>query len=414
MPLSEMVTRYADVSHHRGFASLPLFACLTQGIFVLQTTLLNYILHEDHGHRIAVVQNEFGEEIGLERAVTMGKGPQLVEIDDKGEEKPSALQEWLELPNGCICCTAKDNLVMALENLVQRKDKFDYIFVETTGMADPGPLAKTLWVDEELGSSIYLDAVVTLVDAKLIRYHLHGDTTGIPNDSFQPRKLEAMRQIALADVILINKVDLVEGEQQQKVKDELSNINALAEKYFTHRSRIDLSLLMGIRSFDGNKLHASLAHFEGASEHDHHSHGTHKHSAKTHADGVNTIVIKYEGDVKSVDVVSGWFADLLWEQKVPVYRIKGEVAVQHQDKRYIVQGVYDNFEILPTEYLWTEELPSATMVYGKSSSKPVPHSQRYNTLVLIGVNLDQKKLFTSFYDTCAVKKADVSAGDRSS
>lgn len=374
--------------------------------------MLNYILHEDHGHRIAVVQNEFGEEIGLERAVTIGKGPQLVEIDEKGVEKPSAVQEWLELPNGCICCTAKDNLVMALENLVQRKDKFDYIFVETTGMADPGPLAKTLWVDEELGSSIYLDAVVTLVDAKLIRYHLHGDTTGIPNDSFQPRKLEAMRQIALADVILINKVDLVDENQQHKIKSELDSINALSDKYFTNRSRIDLSLLMGIRSFDGNRLHESLSHIEDSTSHDHHEHKHDKH--KSHANGVNTVVIKYEGDVKSIEDMTSWFADLLWEKKLPVYRIKGEVAVLNDERRYIVQGVYDNFEILPTEYLWTEALPAATMVIGKTSAKTATPSQRHNTLVLIGVDLDQDKLYTSFYDTCAVKASEKPTGSQSS
>jgi len=341
----------------------------------------------------------------------MGKGPQLVDIDEKGEEKPSAVQEWLELPNGCICCTAKDNLVMALENLVTRRDRFDYIFVETTGMADPGPLAKTLWVDEELESSIYLDAIVTLVDAKLIRYHLHGDTTGLPNDSFQPRKLEAMRQIALADVILINKVDLVEEQQQQAIKTELDNINALAQKYFTHRSRIDLSLLMGIRSFDGNKLHATLSHMDAPTDEHPHHHGSddesqhHPHPSphKSHCDGVNTIVIKHNGDVESTEAVTSWFAELLWEKKVPVYRIKGEIAIANDERRYIVQGVYDNFEVVPTQYLWSETLPSATMVVGEKCETPSPPSQRRVTLVLIGVNLDQEELYTSFYHTCVVK-----------
>ena len=326
----------------------------------------------------------------------MGKGgPQLMDVSE-GESKPAAVQEWLELPNGCICCTAKDNLILALENLVsERRAKFDYIFVETTGMADPGPLAKILWVDEGLGSRIYLDAVVTLVDAKHILHHLHGTSEGLPNESFQPRKLEALRQIALSDIVLVNKMDLVQDEEQRKrIETELRQINGLAKFFFTERSRIDISNIMEINSFDGNKLSSGMAEVEKA-------HESHDHEP-SHSEGVNTIVLKVMGEVTSTEAVTKWFAELLWEAKLPIYRIKGELAVAGDDRRYIVQGVYDNFEIQPTEWKWNDVLPVPTFdTKGGSSSKIDPKATTKRcVLVMIGQDLGEKTLFESFSTSC--------------
>lgn len=332
----------------------------------------------------------------------MGKA-KLVDVDESGET-PSAIQEWLELPNGCICCTAKDNLVMALENLVtQRRAKFDYIFVETTGMADPGPLARILWVDEGLCSRIYLDAVVTLVDAKHILHHIHGSSEGLPNDSFQPRKLEALRQIALSDVVLINKMDLLEDDGQKKrIESELRHINGLAKFFFTERSRIDISQIMEIKSFDGNKLSSGMATVEKEHEHDHDHGHEHKHESP-HSIGVNTVVIKIQKDVKSVDAVSDWFADLLWEKLLPIFRIKGELAVTGDERRHIVQGVYDNFEMQPTEWNWTDALPTPTMNTegGTNIERDAQATAtRRCVLVLIGQDLDQQSLYDSFVKSC--------------
>lgn len=377
---------------------------LTSVFWNRKTTLLKYILHENHGRRIAVVQNEFGEEIGLERAVTMGKGPQLVDVDEDGE-KPSAIQEWLELPNGCVCCTAKENLVLALENLVtQRRNKFDYIFVETTGMADPGPLATVLWVDEELGSRIYLDAIVTLVDAKRVLHHIRGSTEDIPKDvPFQPRKLESMRQIALSDVVLINKTDLIENEEKRKeIETELKKINGLAKFFFTHRSRIDLSQIMEIKSFDGNKLSHEFSDIH-THEHQHEENSNENSGAKPHSDGVITVVLKSNLDVVDVDTVSRWFADLLWEKKIPIFRIKGELSVAGDERRHIVQGVYDNFEVLPTEWKWGDFLPTPTMDTKGGSKSDSTHTTRHCVLVLIGQSLDQQTLQESFIQTCISK-----------
>lgn len=174
-----------------------------------QTTFLNYVLTQDHGKKIAVIQNEFGEELGIERAFLMGKD------DDK-------VQEWMELPNGCICCTVRDELVLTLEKLIEKRDRFDYIIIETTGMADPGPLATSLWLDEDLGSSIFLDSIITIVDAKNLLYHLNskecdGETSN-----------EAQKQIAFSDLIVINKTDLVTKEEIDILVRAVSEINPLA------------------------------------------------------------------------------------------------------------------------------------------------------------------------------------------
>ncbi|KAK9809219.1 hypothetical protein WJX72_011554 [[Myrmecia] bisecta] len=159
-----------------------------------KSTLVNHILTAKHGYRIAVILNEFGQEVGIERAM----------LQDQ-EGKASSLEEWVELANGCLCCSVKDDFVQALEALMQKRNKFDYILVETTGLADPGPVASALWTDEEVESGVLLDAVVTVVDARNLPRQLAEErSNGAVN--------EAQRQIAYADVLLLNKVDLVAGE----------------------------------------------------------------------------------------------------------------------------------------------------------------------------------------------------------
>ncbi|OQU90206.1 hypothetical protein SORBI_3002G364800 [Sorghum bicolor] len=144
-----------------------------------KSTLVNYILNEQHGKRIAVILNEFGEEIGVERAmINEGQGGALVE-------------EWVELANGCVCCSVKHSLVQALEQLVQRKDRMDHILLETTGLADPAPLVSVLWLDDQLESSIRLDSIITVIDAKNFRVQIdeHKNSSSFP---------EAFHQIAFA------------------------------------------------------------------------------------------------------------------------------------------------------------------------------------------------------------------------
>ncbi|XP_068942989.1 zinc-regulated GTPase metalloprotein activator 1A-like isoform X2 [Petaurus breviceps papuanus] len=196
-----------------------------------KTTLLNYILTEQHNKRIAVILNEFGEGSALEKSLAVSQGGELFE-------------EWLELRNGCLCCSVKDNGLKAIENLMQKKGKFDYILLETTGLADPGAVASMFWVDAELGSDIYLDGIVSVVDSKYGLKHLTEEkANGLIN--------EAMRQVALADIVIINKTDLVAEEELIKIKTVIRSINGLGKILETQRSRVDLSSVLDLHSFDG-------------------------------------------------------------------------------------------------------------------------------------------------------------------
>ncbi|XP_054533342.1 zinc-regulated GTPase metalloprotein activator 1B isoform X12 [Pan troglodytes] len=187
-----------------------------------KTTLLNYILTEQHSKRVAVILNEFGEGSALEKSLAVSQGGELYE-------------EWLELRNGCLCCSVRDNGLRAIENLMQKKGKFDYILLETTGLADPGAVASMFWVDAELGSDIYLDGIITIVDSKYGLKHLTQEKPdGLIN--------EATRQVALADIILINKTDLVPEEDVKKLRTTIRSINGLGQILETQRSSLQKKL----------------------------------------------------------------------------------------------------------------------------------------------------------------------------
>ncbi|XP_043968560.1 COBW domain containing isoform X3 [Gambusia affinis] len=206
-----------------------------------KTTLLNYILTEQHNKRIAVILNEFGEGSALEKSLAVSQAGELYE-------------EWLELRNGCLCCSVKDNGLKAIENLMEKKGKFDYILLETTGLADPGAVASMFWVDAELGSDVYLDGIVTVIDAKYGLQQLKEEKAeGLVN--------EASRQVALADITIINKTDLVEEEELNRVRDTVRSINGLVKILETQRSRVDLCDVLDLHSFDcqdGTKLTEKL------------------------------------------------------------------------------------------------------------------------------------------------------------
>ena len=184
-----------------------------------KTTLLNRILTEQHGKRIAVIENEFGE-IGIDHEL-------VVNTDE----------EIFEMNNGCICCTVRGDLIRILGRLMKRKHKFDHILIETTGMADPGPVAQTFFMDEEMKEKLRLDAIVTVVDARHVSQHL-GDSD------------ECESQIAFADVVLLNKADLVSADELQGVRGEVLSRNRLARIYPSEFGQVDLDRILGIRAFD--------------------------------------------------------------------------------------------------------------------------------------------------------------------
>eukprot|EP00118_Oscarella_pearsei_P009546 m.55423 g.55423 ORF g.55423 m.55423 type:complete len:216 (+) comp34470_c0_seq15:91-738(+) len=178
-----------------------------------KTTLLTHILREEHGKRIAVILNEFGEGSGIEQSLAM---------DGDG----AMYEEWLELRNGCLCCSVKDSGVRAIESLVARKGTFDYVLLETSGLADPGPIATMFWLDEAIESDVFIDGVVTIVDLHNYEKRLLEDTSEL-----------LARQIALADLILLNKVDRVSETDLSKVKDHIRLTNGHAHMHSTDHCR---------------------------------------------------------------------------------------------------------------------------------------------------------------------------------
>jgi G3E family GTPase len=245
-----------------------------------KTTLLNRILSEQHGKRIAVIENEFGE-VGVDHQIVIG-----------------AEEEIFETANGCICCTVRGDLIRILNQLVKRRDKFDYIIVETTGLADPGPVAQTFFIDDDLREHFQLDAIVTLVDAKHSEAHLE-------------EVRAASEQIAFADVVLLNKTDLVSEQGLARVEQRIRSINRTAKVFRTEAAKLPIEQVLDVGAFDLDRALAVDKGFlepeypfewagvlefgagkvrirtgaEGAHEHHHdHAHGHGERHAHEHAD----------------------------------------------------------------------------------------------------------------------------------
>ncbi|CAA2998240.1 COBW domain-containing protein 1 isoform X2 [Olea europaea var. sylvestris] len=290
-----------------------------------KSTLVNYILNSQHGKRIAVILNEFGEEIGVERAmINEGEGGALVE-------------EWVELANGCICCTVKHSLVQALEQLVQRKERLDHILLETTGLANPAPLASVLWLDDQLEAAVSLDSIITVVDAKNLHYQLksHNDSSSFP---------EAYHQIAFADVVILNKVDLVSSENSdtplEDLEKEIYNINSLARIIRSVQCQVDLSNILNCRAYDATHV----THLEALLEENK------KLSTRDlHDSSVRTLCI-CEPKKVDFDKVRIWIEEIIWDKKygMDVYRCKGVLSVLNSDQLHTLQVVRELYEIVPT------------------------------------------------------------------
>ncbi|XP_056319425.1 zinc-regulated GTPase metalloprotein activator 1 [Danio aesculapii] len=326
-----------------------------------KTTLLNYILTEQHNKRIAVILNEFGEGSALEKSLAVSQAGELYE-------------EWLELRNGCLCCSVKDNGLKAIENLMEKKGKFDYILLETTGLADPGAVASMFWVDAELGSDVYLDGIVTVIDAKYGLQHLTEEKPeGLIN--------EAARQIALADLTIINKTDLVHETELLKLRDTVRAINGLVKILETQKSRVDLSEVLDLHSFDtkdGERLTEKLQLVK---------------TSQPHLDkSMLTITFEVPGSV-SEDLLNIFIQELLWEKTfknkaglpMTVIRLKGILSLQQKQKKVMLQCVHELYELEETPESWADQEP------------------RLNRLVFIGRNLDGEILKKEFISAVSNK-----------
>ena len=269
-----------------------------------KTTLLNHILTStEHEMKFAVIENEFGD-IGIDENI----------IVENSEES------IIEVMNGCICCTVRGDLTELLDKMYERVKDFDGVLIETTGLADPAPVAQTFFVDDRVVERYKLDGIVTVVDAKHIIQHLDDEK---PDDV----ENEAVEQIAFADRILLNKIDLASEEEIREVKNRVKAINAFAPVYETENSIIDPSELIGIGAFDLSKtLEMDPEFLDTDAEHE-------------HDENVTSTSSKFEGEL-NVNKLERWIGELMRTKAEDLFRYKGVLAVKGMDQKFVFQGVH--------------------------------------------------------------------------
>lgn len=334
-----------------------------------KTTLLNRILSENHGRKYAVIVNEFGE-IGIDNDL-------IVESDE----------EIYEMNNGCVCCTVRGDLIRVVEGLMRRPGRFDAIIVETTGLADPVPVAQTFFMDDDVRAKTELDAVVALVDAKHLPLRLKDSR-------------EAEDQIAFADVVLLNKTDLVTPEELERIEATVRVINPSARIYRTQRSDIDLGKVLDQGAFNLEKALENDPHFLDQDEHEdhvcgpdcdhdhhHHDHDHHHHDHDHHhhhhdhapspIHDVTVQSISLRGGEMNPDRFFPWIQKITQTDGPNILRLKGIIAFAGDAERYVVQGVH--------------------MIIEGDHQRPWKDGEKRETrLVFIGRDLDREKLERTF------------------
>ncbi|KAH9321283.1 hypothetical protein KI387_015922, partial [Taxus chinensis] len=288
-----------------------------------KTTLLNHILTTEHGKRIAVIENEFGE----------------VDIDGSlVATQTTAAEDIVMLNNGCLCCTVRGDLVRMLGELVRTKrDKFDHIVIETTGLANPAPVIQTFYMDHKVAHHVRLDGVVTLVDSKHVMTHL---------EEVRPEGQinEAVEQVAYADRLILNKIDLVGEEELTTLTKRIRQINAMAQIKRTQYGKVDIDYVLGVGGFDLDRIESDVQIEGSLKDHDDHhhdhKHDDHKHKhGHIHDSGVSSISIVCEGTL-DLDEINDWMGKLVNERSEDLYRMKGVLSVDGFDERYVFQGVH--------------------------------------------------------------------------
>jgi len=325
-----------------------------------KTTLLNRILSEPHGKKFAVIVNEFSE-IGIDNELVV-----------------NADEEVFEMNNGCICCTVRGDLVRIIDGLMRRKGKFDAIIVETTGLADPAPVAQTFFVDEAVGAKTKLDAVVTVADAKWLKDRLKDAP-------------EAKNQIAFADVILLNKTDLVTADELVEVEARIRAINPYATLHRTQRAQVGIDEVLGRNAFDLDRILDIEPKFLEADDHDHehdhhHDHSHHDHGAH-HGHHGNGLKHYHDEDMQSLSLRSEkplnpdkffpWIQDLVATEGPNILRCKGILAFKDDAERFVFQGVH--------------------MILDGDHQRPwKPDEKRDSRIVFIGRQLPEDKIRNGF------------------
>ena len=296
-----------------------------------KTTLVNRILTENHGKRIAVVENEYNE-LSIDRDLVVSEAEEIIEMN-----------------NGCLCCLVRGDLIHALRELLQRRDKFDYILIETSGLTDPGPVAQTFVVDEYLKEKVSIDGIVTIVDAKHVWQHID-------------ERQELKEQIGFADVVLLNKTDLVTEAELDKLETRVKSINALAKTHRTKNSAAKMDDILDIGAFDLERIlstHPNLL--------------TSEEDECEIAEGISSVGIAFPVDLDG-EKMEEWAHELGHEKGEDIFRLKGVLSFKGVPDRVVFQGVH--------------------AIMDGQTDRPWGSDQRFNIVVFIGRNLDKSELET--------------------
>ena len=327
-----------------------------------KTTLLNHLLTQPHGYRCAIIINEFGA-VSIDNQLVVG-----------------ADEEILELNNGCLCCRVRGDLIKSLNDLINRKKRFDYVVIETTGLANPSPVAHT-FMASDLAEKLRLDGIVTVVDAR----HLEKELKDGP---------EPLAQIAFADVILLNKTDLVSPEELAKVEARVRSMNPLAKIHRTQKSEIDVGKILNVKARELTtplpEMHKEHEHHHDHDHkcdehcaHDHdHEHHHHEHEEEHHHD--ESVRSFYIEDERPLDLpkLEAWLSELLKSLGENIYRGKGVLHIKGQPKRVVFQGVQMMFDSTSDRFWNVGE-------------------KRVSQLVFIGKDLDEAKIRKGFEECVA-------------
>lgn len=283
-----------------------------------KTTLLNRILTQEHGKKVAVIVNEFGE-VGIDNQL-------IIDADE----------EILDMNNGCICCTVRGDLIRIIGNLMKRRDKFDHIVIKTTGLADTAPVIQIFFLDENMRKKLLLDAVVTVVDAKHIWQHWDAE--------------EAQEQIAFADVVLLNKTDLVTEEELAELEKRIRAMNAMANIYRTRNAELEIEALLGVKAFDLSRALEIEPDFLGEHAHE-------------HDETVTSVEITVEAGAIDGNRFSDWIEELLRTQGPNIFRTKGILNIAGDNKRFVFQGVHMVFDGRPDRPWKATETPKNELAF---------------------------------------------------
>ena len=316
-----------------------------------------------HGKKIAVIENEFGE-IGIDDALL------------SKNTKMQADEEIIEMMNGCICCTVRQDLIVVLNKLAKRvksgKLKLDGIVIETTGMADPAPVAQTFFVDDAVKEFARLDGIVTLIDAKHIEQHLDEEKPeGAEN--------EAVEQVAFADRMLLNKTDLVSEADLVRVEERLKSINNFAPILRCANAEVSVDSVLNIHGFDLKRTLEKEPEFLDTE-------GEHVHDSS-----VSSCSFNCKGDL-DLDKVQDWISKILQEKGADIFRMKGVLSIEHSEQQFVYQAVHMIFN-------------------GNFMDKWQPDQERMSKIVFIGKNLDQEALKAAFL-SCAVTPESKAAKEK--